>query len=479
MEPFVHLPEYPFVICKPCAAAFVADEVISHLQAQHTVGSAAQQIHKIVQAIPGIIHNQKELQQWSVPPPTTAPIPIIPPPMHDGFGCNRCPYVARQIQRIQQHCRDEHGWVNDRKRGRRTKAKEAAMAPVPWKTGVQCQRFFRARVASSWFEVGRTVPPSNEGIDEDEATRQAEFIMATQRKARQAMESEADPRIQESSDKWEAERWLKRTGWPGHLAHVDKTRLREQVLQPIGENEPVLQKMWEIFECVLNNAYVATSRCSSGTAELFEIERKEVTVTRPTSHLKGSWSRIHTDDTDTDDADGTDDTDTDYTEDSEESDDPNDDEGGGQRKHRNKKPPYRMTIQQEKAWAIFRRGVTQVVAGTDTIGRFTDERLERYCLDAVIEFFDHPLKTGQHYDSIVISALAVMGLDANGGWVTAANYTPVLSAIIKGTRYLVLYQSMLERHDQITRLQQTMGRRRAKEKADGLFRIIRGRCGGS
>ncbi|KAH7109812.1 hypothetical protein EDB81DRAFT_927725, partial [Dactylonectria macrodidyma] len=295
MEPFVHLPEYPFVICKPCAAAFVADEVISHLQAQHTVGSAAQQIHKIVQAIPGIIHNQKELQQWSVPPPTTAPIPIIPPPMHDGFGCNRCPYVARQIQRIQQHCRDEHGWVNDRKRGRRTKAKEAAMAPVPWKTGVQCQRFFRARVASSWFEVGRTVPPSNEGIDEDEATRQAEFIMATQRKARQAMESEADPRIQESSDKWEAERWLKRTGWPGHLAHVDKTRLREQVLQPIGENEPVLQKMWEIFECVLNNAYVATSRCSSGTAELFEIERKEVTVT-PNKPFEGimepdSWER--------------------------------------------------------------------------------------------------------------------------------------------------------------------------------------------
>ncbi|KAH8646440.1 hypothetical protein BGZ61DRAFT_501313 [Ilyonectria robusta] len=90
-----------------------------------------------------------------------------------------------------------------------------------------------------------------------------------------------------------------------------------------------------------------------------------------------------------------------------------------------------------------------------------------------MEFFDHPLKTGQHYDSILISALAVMGLDANGGWVTAANYTPVLSAIVKGTRYLVLYQSMLERREQIMRLQQTMSKRRAKEKADGLFRIIR------
>ncbi|KAH6986727.1 hypothetical protein EDB80DRAFT_731906 [Ilyonectria destructans] len=26
---------------------------------------------------------------------------------------------------------------------------------VPWRTCVRCQRFFRSRVASGWFEVGR------------------------------------------------------------------------------------------------------------------------------------------------------------------------------------------------------------------------------------------------------------------------------------------------------------------------------------
>ncbi|KAH7137078.1 hypothetical protein B0J13DRAFT_448966, partial [Dactylonectria estremocensis] len=70
----------------------------------------------------------------------------------------------------------------------------------------------------------------------------------------------------------------------------------------------------------------------------------------------------------------------------------------------------------------------------------------------VIEFFNHPLKTGQHYNSIIISILAIIGLGANGGWVIAANYTPVLSAIIKGTRYLVLYQSILEQYNQIMQL---------------------------
>lgn len=28
MEPFIHLSEYPFVICKPCRAAFVADKLL-------------------------------------------------------------------------------------------------------------------------------------------------------------------------------------------------------------------------------------------------------------------------------------------------------------------------------------------------------------------------------------------------------------------------------------------------------------------
>lgn len=51
------------------------------------------------------------------------------------------------------------------------------------------------------------------------------------------------------------------------------------MLQPIGDDEPVLQKMWSVFEGVLDSAYVAASRCSPGTAELYEIERKENTIT--------------------------------------------------------------------------------------------------------------------------------------------------------------------------------------------------------
>ncbi|KAK7413100.1 hypothetical protein QQX98_008048 [Neonectria punicea] len=133
-----------------------------------------------------------------------------------------------------------------------------------------------------------------------------------------------------------------------------------------------------------------------------------------------------------------------------------------------------MTIRQEELWKSFDKDVTQVVTGTDSAGRYTPEWLQRSCLDAVVQFFDHPFKNGNHYESIMISALAVMGLEREGGgWVLVTNYTPIYSAVIKVARYLVLYQSILERHGQKTQLQQYMSAREADEQAEGLFRIVR------
>ncbi|KAI3561799.1 hypothetical protein IWW34DRAFT_565645, partial [Fusarium oxysporum f. sp. albedinis] len=87
---------------------------------------------------------------------------------------------------------------------------------------------------------------------------------------------------------------------------------------------------------------------------------------------------------------------------------------------------------------------------------------------------DHPFKNGNHYESIIIGALAIMGFDREGGgWVPAINYTPIYSAVIKVARYLVLYQSMLERDRQKAQLRQWMGERQAEEEAEGLFRIVR------
>ncbi|KAL7940006.1 hypothetical protein V8C42DRAFT_357967 [Trichoderma barbatum] len=157
MDPFVYLPVYRLVVCQRCRFACVADEIITHLQTRHPEIPSVERkrIVGTVQRINKIIHNQRELENFQYPPPTTEPIPFIEPPRDDGLGCVSCPYIACQLQKIQAHCRKEHNWTNPRKRGRLSALQLLDQTQLPWRKNVQCQRFFRSRGASSWFEVGR------------------------------------------------------------------------------------------------------------------------------------------------------------------------------------------------------------------------------------------------------------------------------------------------------------------------------------
>ncbi|KAI7772852.1 hypothetical protein LZL87_013969 [Fusarium oxysporum] len=95
------------------------------------------------------------------------------------------------------------------------------------------------------------------------------------REDEEVFEQEAKARlIQDGDDKWEASKWLGRTGWPRHLEGIDQGELKA-LMQAIGDDEPELQQMWRVFNTVLDEAYAATERCYPGTAELFEIARKE------------------------------------------------------------------------------------------------------------------------------------------------------------------------------------------------------------
>ncbi|KAI8682258.1 hypothetical protein NCS56_00348100 [Fusarium sp. Ph1] len=492
IEPFVYLPEYPFPICRVCKYACVAEEVLSHLTNQHGAivsKKRAKRISRAIGAKPGVIRNQKELREWTPPPPMISRVPIITEPKEDGLACQSCQYVVREERRIKKHYRERHQWINPRKRGRCNKGAIDQEQAIPWRTGVRCQRFFPSRVASGWFEVERDGGGDQIGRigrqEADESERRAAFLNRIQQEDEANFESEAKARIQDANDKWEAETWLSRSGWARHLDGIERDQLRA-VLQPIGDNEPVLQRMWEIFERVLDEAYAAASQCYPGTAELFEIERKEahITTDKPFQGIMepDAWERykawwrtlisiwkrleswkVHNEDgsSSEDNSDGS----------SDDSSEDISDEGGSSPCPR---PPYRMTIRQEELWKIFDKGVTQVVTGADRNGRYTPERLQRSCLDAVVQFLDHPFKNGNHYESIIISALAVMGIDReSGGWVSVTNYTPIYSAVIKVARYLVLYQSILERHGQKMQLRQYMSAREAEEQAEGLFRIVR------
>ena len=88
---------------------------------------------------------------------------------------------------MQRHCKEHHNWANDWKKGGNIKAKLQEPRQLPWITGVWCQRLFRSRAASSWFEVKSTAnigfsivenKPTANKEDNDEDNNQAAICMS-------------------------------------------------------------------------------------------------------------------------------------------------------------------------------------------------------------------------------------------------------------------------------------------------------------
>lgn len=104
-------------------------------------------------------------------------------------------------------------------------------------------------------------------------------------------------------------------------------------------------------------------------------------------------------------------------------------------------------------WDAFEEAVEAAVKDTEGTGK-----VERLCLDMLVGFLDHQLKRGD-YDNVVLSALAVLGIREDNGWIDAIDYTPIYSAVVKCARMLVVYQSYLESEEEIAGL---MARLRAQ-----------------
>ncbi|KAG6055967.1 hypothetical protein E4U32_005979 [Claviceps aff. humidiphila group G2b] len=164
LYPFVKLSEYPFVICTLCRFTCVANEVETHLRRHHRdMEKGARRIASLeVQEIPDIIRSQEELRHFQLPEFVEKPIPSITWPKTDGLRCDACPFIARHRQSLQQHCRTEHGWANDRKRIEKFKKEPLEDLPASWTKNVHCQRFSPTRAASGWFEVRQSSTESLE-----------------------------------------------------------------------------------------------------------------------------------------------------------------------------------------------------------------------------------------------------------------------------------------------------------------------------
>ncbi|KAH8645588.1 hypothetical protein BGZ61DRAFT_293105, partial [Ilyonectria robusta] len=64
-------------------------------------------------------------------------------------------------------------------------------------------------------------------------------------------------------------------------------------------------------------------------------------------------------------------------------------------------------------WDVFKGATKDTVVGLVRQKGLDDEKIEQLCLDIFIGMLDYQFKQS-HYDSIVLSGLAIMGIDGKG-----------------------------------------------------------------
>ena len=115
MEYFTHLSEYHLITCKKCRYAVLPNQVDSHLRSAK---------HRIVPEQRKVI--QEEIATWPVliQTETQLRIPTHKPTMipelateSNGRKCDTCNRIMCTDEGIKKHCRIEHKWVNQWKRG--------------------------------------------------------------------------------------------------------------------------------------------------------------------------------------------------------------------------------------------------------------------------------------------------------------------------------------------------------------------------
>jgi hypothetical protein len=142
------------------------------------------------------------------------------------------------------------------------------------------------------------------------------------------------------------------------------------------------------------------------------------------------------------------------------------------------RPPYEFTQAQGDLFDAFVDAVEEHMRAEDAGERSEaerqagEDRADRLGLDAMVAWVDHQYRNTP-YESALISGLATLGIREDGGWVGPGEYTPTYSAVIKMARILVVYQSVVEREDEVAGLQTRMSREAADEAATRLFTIVR------
>ncbi|KAL1640735.1 hypothetical protein SLS61_010230 [Didymella pomorum] len=458
---FEHLAEYQVAVCRECRYAVWPDQIEGHLQKLH------KQPQKKAKAIGDAVRGWANLLQYpielEIPSNGVDPIPQLPV-YDDGLLClletEQCQHIARTVDSIKVHWRQCHdGWSVGKKRGRPSRTREKAMRTQLGDgcKRVHCQRLFGSRHGSQYFEVRHTPDsgPQPVPIEGEAAWARVGEEMA---KTWANVEDRAKTTI-EDGEKDEAAPWLERTGWLPYLNKLDRPELLASVeepnIDPEKDEEPVEATIWSAMDGLARVSQASVIK-RTGIFVRMEAIRTEKHQTRYTplqaymdeksiKERSRPWKQILMFFART------------------------------QREHRWKSPKYRFTQQQREAWDALVEQAERDVGGAEMeiadedqdedgeeeedemmIDELDDEQdpserdnepehaklrpIEKACLDFCIALLKQTIRR-KEYDCAMVCVLAVLGVKEDG-WKGPELYPPILSSVIKITRFMVVQHAL-------------------------------------
>ncbi|PON20109.1 hypothetical protein TGAM01_v211032 [Trichoderma gamsii] len=424
-----------------CKYACLSEHVPRHLRTIHQqlTRQRRQEIAALVQQIPDILATAADLDRLYRPTGAIPAVPSLGDPCSVGLACREdgCVFVCTHRATILRHYRMKHSWKNPWVKGGDVR-QQAHSHSQPWRTNVRCQRLFKGGSGSFWFEVladpsstssASMAPPydTRPVLPQADVPVPAEDLLFLEQYSSQAalFKARTAKTIAEGSN-YEPNPWLERTGWVAHLQGLDHQKLQSAISLEPGDG-------W----------YRADHRGASyghvrGGRDLNSVRAAPA---GPRSQGQGSLFQP---------ARATDEGATWY-----------EDDCGA----------YELSPPQEEAYNDLEEFLEETLRAYEPpLAKATLEVIDRKSLRLFISLLDHELPNSP-YESVVLSALSVMGLRAVGdavSWRRPHEYTGILSAAINIGRLLVLQQSYEECRQVLN-----AGTPEEREVAPGLFDSVR------
>lgn len=483
-------------ICKQCQVVILPKSTVAHMYGQHQYLPI--QTRKDVVRVMGWLGQKGDLAEEAggilYPDPSHPPNPLLAV-WNDGKKCifdtpaGECGYIRRSARDVQNHLRHVHGWTNTRKRGRTSGGQAAGGLGDVWVDGVRCQQMGRNGSLQRLFEVRPATKDEHEGEDKTSGNRGVivAIMQADVSRVEQGWQAKEEKdvaiHLQEDSS---SDAWVRKTGWPRHLHGMDREWLLRTV-RPAEVREDTTadeRQLAYVLVAAARMIWRARKACRVeviGSAALIMVERRELGsssnekpfyagqqgktlekyVGRIQAVLSYVWRTFQMEHVRPADRVS---------------------EGSGVR---DKRPPYELTGRQQRALAAVKKTASRLAresegsVGSEDMSEEGEEgekgeegeegkeeeeeeegsetkQLEREVLKLFISLLDH--KCGDNeFRNALISGLAVMGCKPGGGWLSASEFTPTLSAVVTTSKMMVIYKAKLDREDEVQNLQEREG----------------------